>query len=106
VPEQRIRVGADRFRIPDLCVVLGSEPAEQILTAPPSLCIEILTASDRRSRVQERIEDFLNFGVSCVWPIDPQSRRAWISTPGSQTEVTDGILQAGHLTVPLGDLFA
>jgi len=78
VPEQRIRVGADRFRIPDLCVVLGSEPAEQILTAPPSLCIEILIASDRRSRVQERIEDFLNFGS----PVSGQSIRK-AAAPGS-----------------------
>ena len=105
VPEQRIRVRANRYRIPDLCVVLGPEPKEQVLTVPPFLCVELLSPSDRRSRVKERIDDFLEFGVSYVWLIDPQTRRAWVYSPELETEVADGILRAGHLTVPIAELF-
>ena len=46
VAEQRVQVKPTRFRIPDLCVVLG-DPGEQILTKPPFLCIEILSPEDR-----------------------------------------------------------
>src|SRR5271170_3244253 len=41
--EQRIRVSARRFRIPDVCVVPLPEPDEQIFTQPPYICIEILS---------------------------------------------------------------
>src|SRR5882724_7628055 len=33
--EQRVQVSTTRFRIPDVCVILGPKPAEQILTRPP-----------------------------------------------------------------------
>src|SRR5579872_1908850 len=41
VVEQRVQVSAARFRIPDVCVVLG-EPDGQIFRQPPFICIEIL----------------------------------------------------------------
>lgn len=40
-PEQRVQVKATRFRVPDICVVTGPNPQEQVFTAPPFLCIEI-----------------------------------------------------------------
>jgi Uma2 family endonuclease len=46
-PEQRVQVKPRRFRVPDVCVVVGAEPQEQILTQPPLLCIEILSKDDR-----------------------------------------------------------
>ena len=33
--EVRIRVSSTRFRVPDLCVVAGSEPDEEVFTRPP-----------------------------------------------------------------------
>jgi Uma2 family endonuclease len=56
--ELRVQVKATRFRIPDICIVLG-DPGEQILTKPPFLCIEILSPEDRMSRIEERINDYL-----------------------------------------------
>lgn len=44
--EQRIHVGGTRFRVPDVCVVLGARPAERVLTQPPLLCLEILSPED------------------------------------------------------------
>ena len=51
-PEQRVQARPNRFRIPDLCVVLGGTK-EKILTTPPFLCVEILSPEDRMSRVQD-----------------------------------------------------
>jgi len=61
LPEQRVQVKATRFRVPDVCVVTGDEPREQILTSPPFLCVEILSKDDRMSEMQERIDDYLSF---------------------------------------------
>src|SRR5262249_7469445 len=41
--EQRIQVSPRRFRIPDICVVAGPEPQDQIFRTPPLICIEILS---------------------------------------------------------------
>src|ERR1700722_19915393 len=40
--EQRVQVKPNRFRIPDVCVLREDAPYEQIVTAPPLICMEIL----------------------------------------------------------------
>src|SRR6266436_985405 len=68
-PEQRVQVSPTRFRIPDVCATL-SEPAEQIFTKPPFICIEILSPEDRLPRIQQRIDDYLAMGVPFIWVLD------------------------------------
>ena len=106
IQELRVQVSPTRYRVPDLCVVLGGKPDEEILTKPPFLCVEILSPEDRISRMQERIDDYFRFGVRYVWLVDPQSRRAWIYTPGTIREVRDGLLRTGdpELVVPLAEV--
>jgi Uma2 family endonuclease len=107
IQELRVQVSRTRYRIPDICVVAGPEPDEQILTTPPFLCIEILSPEDRMSRMQQRIDDYLAFGVSYVWVIDPQTRRAWAYTAEVMREVRDGLLRTENpdITVPLQEVF-
>ena len=93
VAEQRVQVTPSRFRIPDLCVVRGN-PGEQILTRPPLLCIEILSPDDRMSSMQERIDDFLAFGVENVWIVDPRRKKAYWADSTGVHEATAGILEA------------
>jgi Uma2 family endonuclease len=107
VPEQRLQVKLNRFRVPDVCVLLG-EPGEQILTKPPFLCIEILSPDDRMSRIEERIDDYLAMGVPYVWLVDPGTRRAYTATAGEGLrEVKDGVLRTANpeFEVPLRELF-
>src|SRR5207248_153563 len=89
----RVRVSATRYRVPDICVVAGPEPDEQVFTSPPFLCIEVLSPEDRVSRMQQKIDDYLSFGVSCVWVVDPRTRKAWIYTAEGMREVRDGMLR-------------
>ncbi len=105
-PEQRVQVKASRFRVPDVCVVKGAEPSEQILTAPPFLCVEILSKDDRMSEMQERIEDYLSFGVRYVWVVDPRTRRAHVHTSGGSHEARD-VLRTDdpEIALPLDELF-
>jgi Uma2 family endonuclease len=107
VPEQRVQVKPDRFRVPDLCVVKSDTPIEPIYTRPPFLCIEILSPDDRMSEMQERIDDYLSFGVPFVWLLNPRTKRAYIYTTAGMQEVQDGILRTRdpEITVPLAELF-
>ncbi len=106
VPEQRVQVKATRFRIPDILVLRGGPPAQQIVSEPPFLCIEILSPSDRMAEMQDRIDDYLQFGVSYVWVVDPRTRRAYVYTPDSVYEAKDGVLRTNNpeLVVPLAGL--
>lgn len=107
-PEQRVQVTPRRFRVPDICVVTGPRPQEQIFTRPPFLCIEILSKDDRMSEMQERISDYLAFGVSYVWVVDPRSRRGYIYTSDGSREAKDGVLRTTNpdIAVPLAEMFA
>jgi Uma2 family endonuclease len=106
--EQRVKISSRRFRIPDLCVIAGPEPADQIFHEPPFICIEILSREDRQARIQDRIDDYLNFGVRYVWVINPQSGRAWAYTTDGISEVRDGILRTENpaIEVPLAKVIA
>ena len=57
-------------------------PLEQIVTTPPALCIEILSAEDAMSRLIVRINEYFEMGVPVCWVIDPVGRNAWVATPG------------------------
>src|SRR5690348_1310707 len=41
--EQRVRIRPGKYMLPDICVVRGGRPAEQVFTTPPLIWIEILS---------------------------------------------------------------
>ena len=105
--EQRVQVSPTRFRVPDICVVAGPEPDEQIFTQPPFLCVEILSKDDTMTRMQEKIDDYLKFGVRHVWVVDPRTRRAYSFTSDGMREARDGVLRAHNpeIAVSLAEIF-
>jgi Uma2 family endonuclease len=108
LPEQRIRVSARRFRIPDVCVLRRDQPIEPVFTQPPLICIEILSKDDRLRDMHERVDDYLAFGVPNVWILDPVLRKAYVCTPSGFNEPEDGILQVAEspIRIPLAEVFA
>jgi len=103
------RITPTRFRIPDVVIVEGKRPRKSgVLERTPLVAIEILSPEDRSSRIQKRIDDYLSIGTRFVWVIDPESRRAWVYTASSITEVKDGMLRVDQpsFAVPLDELFA
>jgi Uma2 family endonuclease len=83
-------------------------PKEQIFRTPPFICIEVLSPEDRTSRFQQRIDDYLTFGVPYVWVIDPATRRAWVHTKAGVQESKDQLLRTENptFTVSLVEIFA
>ncbi len=105
-PEQRVQIKSTRFRVPDVCIVTGEEPQEQIFTSPPFLCVEILSKDDRMSEMQERIKDYLSFGVRYVWVIDPRTKQAYVHTSEASHQVKDAQRTGDpEIVVPLAELF-
>ena len=106
-PEQRVQVSPTRFRVPDICVYVGEEPEDQIFRTPPFICIEILSPEDRWTRMQQKIDDYLRFGVPYVFVLDPRDRRAWACTKEGNAEIRDGVLRTENplLAVPLAEIF-
>ena len=105
-PEQRVQVSRTRFRIPDVCVIVGPEPEEQIFTKPPFLCIEILSPEDRAAATQKRIDDYLAFGVRYVWVLNPRTRRAYIHTAEGSHEAKGALSTSDpEFSVPLSEIF-
>jgi Uma2 family endonuclease len=105
--EQRVQVSETRFRVPDVCALLASDPRDSIVRKAPFLCIEILSLEDRVSRLNERLSDYFQMGVRYVWVIDPLTRQAFCYTPGEMHEVLDGVLRTSNpdIAVPLADAF-
>jgi Uma2 family endonuclease len=105
--EVRVQVKAERFRIPDVTIVRGGMPAGRIITLPPEVAVEILSPDDRAADIQDKIDDYLAFGVPCVWVIRTDIRRAWIHTKEGSREANDSVLRnpAGDIEVPLSAIF-
>jgi Uma2 family endonuclease len=106
-PELRVQVSADRFRVPDLCVMSADAPREQVVRSAPLLCIEILSHEDTLSRMVERVHDFLNMGVRQVWIFDPRLRSAMVCEGAAMVEHTAGqlALPGTQVTIDLAEVF-
>ena len=105
--EQRIKRRGGKYMIPDICVVQGSAPAEQVFTTPPLLWIEILSPEDRPVRIQRKVREALEFGTPYVWVIDPETLESELHTAQGSEPVPDGVLRiAGTaIVVPLKQVF-
>ncbi len=99
--ELRVQVKANRFRVPDVCVMRRDAPREQIVRTPPILCIEVLSPDDTVKKTRERVRDFLEMGVREVWILDPASRTATRCSGSTSTEQVDGVLQILGLPIEL-----
>jgi Uma2 family endonuclease len=106
--ELRVHVTRNRYRIPDICVMRRSDPADAIVQKAPLICIEVLSPEDRLNRVLERFADYTAMGVEHLWLIDPITRHAWtISNDGSQQRVHEVFTVEGTpIRVDLAEVFA
>lgn len=91
--EQRIRIAPRRYRIPDICVLRLDAPAEDILTHPPLIAIEILSPEDRVARIAAKAIEYRNFGIEHIWVVDPRQRMAFLGTDEGLRQIEDGTFQ-------------
>lgn len=106
LPEQRVQISPNRFRVPDVCLVSLDQPVEQILTKPPLVCIEILSPEDTMRRMQERIEDYRRFGVPNIWVLDPGTKRGYDCSHSGWLEKAEFRISNTPIGLALTDVFA
>jgi Uma2 family endonuclease len=108
LPEQRVQVTSDRFRIPDVSLMRVDQHFERIVEEPPLLCVEIVSREDRVGGIRERVDDYVRMGVQNVWVIDPHARRTYVCVAGEFAEFAgDALGIAGtEIHVRPADLWA
>ena len=84
----------DTVRAPDIGFVSrGRIPADGIPKAfwrcAPDLAVEVLSPTDVRREVDEKIEDYLRHGVRLVWFVEPAACRVTVHRPGSSPQALD-----------------
>ncbi len=106
IQEQRTRVAPSRVRLPDVSVFSRDLPIEQVFTRPQLIAVEVLSPEDRHSKIDEKIQDYIKFGVHNVWVIDPKRRIGWDCSTGNW--VRTGQFTANQTTIylSLSELFA
>jgi len=106
LPEQRVQVSPTRFRVPDVIVLKLPQPDESVVTSPPFICIEILSPDDSMEDMQDRINDYLSFGVPYVWIISPRRKRAYAASSSGMVEVSDALVAKDpEIEIPMSALF-
>jgi Uma2 family endonuclease len=106
-PGVRVQVSPTRIRVPDVTVIKSSQFQGEIFTAPPHLCIEILSKDDTMDYMQEKIDDYLRFGVPYVWIINPRLRKGYVATKAGMVEAESGVLSTSdpEIRVRVTELF-
>src|SRR5256885_723484 len=92
-PELRIRIRAGKYLIPDICVVSGPEPPDQVFQTPPLIVIEILSPEDRTIRVNQKVKQWRECGVPYVWVIDPETCESELHDRRGVPVLADGVLR-------------
>jgi Uma2 family endonuclease len=105
LPEQRIRISPSKYRVPDICIVSLQEPVEQILTKPPLVCIEILSPEDTLRRMQDRVNDYRDFGVANIWVLDPATQKGYDCTSSGFLDATEFAITGTPIRLVLSELF-
>src|SRR5260370_30013180 len=105
LPEMRVKVNADRVRIPDVCLASRTQPVEQVITRPPIAVIEILSPEDRVLRHNERLADYRQMGVRHVWLIDPASKTGYECSTAAWLPVDEFRVPETPIYLRLGDVW-
>jgi Uma2 family endonuclease len=103
--EQRTRLRSGNVRLPDVSVFPRDLPIEQVYTRPQPIAIEVLSPEDRQSKVQEKIADYIDFGVANVWVVDPKKRIGWDCTTGDWIRKDRFEVEASPIYLSLDELF-
>jgi Uma2 family endonuclease len=106
LPELRMRVGPNRVRIADVVVSELPLPDEEVFTSPPYLCIEVMSPDDTIAAIEDRLDDYLHFGIPNVWVIDPWKHRGWHVTAQGWPTAAGGVMRTadGRIAMPLADV--
>jgi Uma2 family endonuclease len=112
-----LRRDPDTVRAPDFAIVrrpsaIQPGPGDVFWPGAPDLAVEILSPSNRRGQIAEKVCEYLEAGTSVVWVIDPEARTVVVHRPGgtppSEVRAPQALDLAGLVpswSITLDDLF-
>ena len=68
-------------------------------TQSPDLCVEVVSPSNSRKELREKVAGYLEAGAREVWIVYPQSRRV-------EFHGREGLMPRSHYTVDVADIFS
>lgn len=99
-----------RRRSPLIFALFSKEDAK-FLDGVPVLAIEILSPGDTVEESGEKVDAYLNAGVSLVWEVSPKYKAVTVHRPGMPPElfnVTQDLTAEPHLRglrIPVAEIF-
>ena len=107
---QKVRVAEERYRVPDVVVLVRPFKKTPVLLEPPAMVIEILSPEDRMSMMLVKVADYEHFGIQCIFVIDPAQQVLFKAEAGGLRPVPDCTVRlataTGEISVDLKPLFA
>jgi Uma2 family endonuclease len=107
-----IIAGRQRYRLPDVAVVLGErERGARYLDRAPDFVVEIRSPEDSMQSQMRKMRDYFANGTRLAWLILPEEQTVMVLTPDSLPaalgagETLDGGAVLPGLSVPVSDLF-
>jgi Uma2 family endonuclease len=115
-----IRMISGRVRLPDVAFVSMSDlpngklPVQPIPTLPPTLAVEVLSETNTKLEIRQKLKEYFESGTRLAWIIDPKTRTIAVydrssETPTQMLEESDtldgGDVLPGFL-LPIAKLFS
>lgn len=72
LPELRVQLSPEEYRIPDVTVLSRRLPKEQVINYPPLAVFEILSPTDKMTDVLEKLAAYQQMGIPAIWLIEPK----------------------------------
>jgi len=103
-PEIRVQVAPRRYRVVDLAVFAGDEPAERVPSQPPLVAIEIVSRKDVYRDIIDKLEDYRKWGVSRVWLVDPWIGKLYTYSAAGLTDVASLQIPEYGVEIPAAEV--
>jgi Uma2 family endonuclease len=71
-------------------VVARQNDSTTLLDGVPTLAVEILSPSDKKEIMDEKIDEYLAAGVPLVWIVDPHRQTVLVLKPGQHPQLFSG----------------
>jgi len=104
--ELRLQLASSRYRIPDICVFAGEEPAGDVPSTAPLATIEIVSRDDRYTEIIQKLEEYRRWGVPHVWLVDPWLKKLYVFSSIGLAEVAAFELPECASRIPASEVFA
>jgi Uma2 family endonuclease len=109
-PAVRLRVTAQRHRVPDVLVLEIPYDEGKFITDVPAITVEIKSPDDKFDDIVDKCFEYASLGVGNILVMDPDHRRAWQfehntlrALPGASIDLH---LRQSTIDFPFAEMFA